>query len=134
MKESPTHQNLESPPFIVELRTQDGRVTERFDTYEEAVRRIEQFPTETLLGLPMIFQQLPDGSERVVRDDGKPLQFHRVYAEDLPDAEEMPLSLADGESGLLGPDGALKLVERQGEEWAEEIPLLEIDELRRPSE
>jgi len=112
--------------FIVELRTRTGKVAEGYATYEEARRRVEQYPAEDLVGLPLIFQQLADGSERVVRDDGKPLQFHRVLAEDMPAGDDEPVPLSDDTLGLVGADGQLKMVQphppEDEEEWGEDIP------------
>jgi hypothetical protein len=96
--------------FIVELATSEGRVTERFETYPEARRRVERFPAEDLVGAPLIFQELPDGSQRLVRDDGKPLQFHRYFEEEEPGAPDGPLPVWEGASDRVGPDGKLRLV------------------------
>jgi hypothetical protein len=98
--------------FIVELITSAGRVCESFETYEEALRRVEQFPASGLVGLPMIFQELPDGSQRVVRDDGKPLQWHRLEEDRQPGPDD-PLPMADESSGLLG-DGHWVLRDHPG--------------------
>jgi hypothetical protein len=83
--------------YIVELATRTGTVCEKYATYEEARRRVDQFPAESLVGLPLIFKELPDGSQRLVREDGKPLQWHRLPedappgpAEPIPVAEEVP--------------------------------------------
>lgn len=78
-------------PFIVELTTRDGPISERFATYEQARQRVEDVPPESLLGLPLIFQELPDGSYRAVREDGKPLQWHRIMDETVA-PEALPLS------------------------------------------
>lgn len=83
-------------PFIVEMNTRDGKVSERFATYEQAIERIEKFPAEGLLGAPFLFQELADGSFRVIREDGKPLQAHRIMDEEatgepLPLCEDQPL-------------------------------------------
>jgi hypothetical protein len=96
--------------FIVEMNTREGRVTERYETYEEARRRVDQFSADSLVGVPFIFQELADGSERLVREDGKPLQFHRRLVEDEGSIEEAPLPLSEEPSGLVGPDGKLRLV------------------------
>src|SRR5215207_7199609 len=101
--------------FIVEFRTRSGKVSERYETLEEAKRRVESFPAEALVGLPLVFEELPDASERAVREDGKPLQFHRVLAEDMPMEDEDPIPLAEGESGLLHPDGQLGIVDPRHE-------------------
>jgi hypothetical protein len=100
--------------FIVELTTTAGKVCERHATYEEARRRVERFPAEALVGLPLVFEELPDGSQRLVREDGKPLQWHRLpEAEDRMPAPEEPLPLADESSGLLG-EGRWVPLERPG--------------------
>jgi hypothetical protein len=78
-------------PFIIEVNTTSGKVSERFATYEQARERIERIPADTLVGLPLLFQELPDGSYRVVRDDGKPLQYHRVMDEAISEDEPLPL-------------------------------------------
>ena len=41
--------------FIVELTTTTGPVCERHATYEEAKQRVDQFPAECLIGMPLIF-------------------------------------------------------------------------------
>lgn len=117
--------------FIVELTTRQGTIAERYESYAEAQRRVEQFPVESLIGLPMIFEALADGSQRLVREDGKPLQFHRVYTEHMPAADDAPLPVSEEESGLLGPDGRLRDVNRRpdtgwgDEEWGEDVPVAE---------
>lgn len=68
--------------FIVVLTTCGGKVCESFATYEEARRRVEVFAADALIGVPLIFQELPDGSQRLVREDGKPLQWHRLPEEE----------------------------------------------------
>jgi hypothetical protein len=115
--------------FIVELTTTSGKLCESFPTYEEAVRRVEQIPLEGLAGLPLVFEELPDGSQRLVREDGKPLQWHRLE-EDRIDVPEEPLPLADESSGLLG-EGHWVLRERPGPqdtEWDDEPLLLDPEE------
>ncbi len=87
--------------FIVEMMTTAGRVCESFATCEEARRRVEKVPAEALLGLPLIFQELPDGSQRLVRDDGKPLQWHRLFSEAAAGPAE-PVPLCDDSSVNLG--------------------------------
>jgi hypothetical protein len=95
--------------FIVELTTLQGRVSERYGTYDEARKRVEQFPADSLVGLPFIFQELSDGSERAVREDGKPLQFHRQLVEDSSAAPDEPLPLVEDDP--LGPDAKIRFVE-----------------------
>jgi hypothetical protein len=111
--------------FIVEITTTTGKVRESYAAYEEAVRRIELFPAEALVGLPLLFEELPDGSQRLVRADGKYLQWHRLpEEEDRPSAPDEPLSLADESSGLLD-EGRWVPAERprsQEDEW-EDDPL-----------
>jgi hypothetical protein len=89
-----------STVFIVEIITTTGKVCEAYPTYEEARRRVESLPRDCLAGLPFIFQELVDTSQRLVREDGKPLQWHRIpqiQAEDLPAlADDEPLPLDDG--------------------------------------
>ncbi len=80
--------------FIVELATTTGSLCERFATYEEARRRVDAFPMESLVGLPLIFQLLPDGSQRLVREDGKPLQWHRL-PDDRPPGPDEPLPVSE---------------------------------------
>ena len=106
--------------FIVELTTTAGTVCESYATYAAARRRVELFPSESLVGLPLIFEELPDGSQRLVREDGKPLQWHRL-PEDAPPGPDEPLPLADESSGLLG-DGRWVPIERPPEqdEWDDE--------------
>lgn len=107
--------------FLIELITKEGRVAERYVTYEEARQRVEQFAAASLIGLPLIFQELADGSQRVVRDDGKPLQFHRVYAEDQPAEAEAAVPLAEPDPESLGPDGRVPVRDLRpaGSEWAD---------------
>jgi hypothetical protein len=105
--------------FIVELTTRQGRVSERYETYAEARRRVEQFPADSLVGLAFIFQELPDGSERLVREDGKPLQFHRRLVEEAKDCSDEPLPLVEGAPGLLESGGKLRFLEPQptSDDW-----------------
>jgi len=107
--------------FIIELTTTTGRVCESYATYEEALRRVEAFPAESLVGIPLVFEELADGSQRLVREDGKPLQWHRL-PDDRPPGPDEPLALADESSGLLG-EGKWVPIERprpQEDEWDDE--------------
>jgi hypothetical protein len=89
--------------YVVELTTTAGKLCESYPTYEEAKRRVDSLPAGAVLTLPLIFKQLADGSERLVREDGKPLQWHRLTEEDRPSGgPDEPLPLADESSGLLG--------------------------------
>jgi hypothetical protein len=90
--------------FIVELTTTTGKVCEGYPTYEDARRRVESLPAECLVGLPLIFEELVDTSQRLVREDGKPLQWHR-----LPEAQDLP----------AGPDDPLPLDEELAGRFAE---------------
>jgi hypothetical protein len=81
--------------FIVELTTTTGKVCESYATYEEARRRVEQYPADSLVGIPLIFQELADGSQRLIREDGKPLQWHRLPDDRPPDPDETPVSLSE---------------------------------------
>jgi hypothetical protein len=98
---SPTRQ------YIVEVATTQGPISERYDTYEEAVARVEALPAEIVRGVPFIFHELPDGSQRLVRNDLKPLQWHRLeHEQDIPLADDA-IPLADEEppeaAGYVGP-------------------------------
>jgi hypothetical protein len=107
--------------YIVELTTTEGRVTEQFATYEEARRRVESVPAGILLGMPLIFEDLPDGSQRLVREDGKPLQWHRL-PDDRPPGPESPLPLCEDPTALLG-EGRWEARPPAAEEWDDLEPL-----------
>jgi hypothetical protein len=79
----------------------------------------------------LIFQELPDGSQRLVREeDGKPLQWHRLE-EDRPPEPDEPLLLADELPRPLGPDGRpvpmVRAIEppHSEEESEESLPLVD---------
>ena len=98
--------------FVLEMVTIDGKLCERFATFAEAKRRMDAFSAERVVGIPLIFEELADGSERLVREDGKPLQWHRLPAdvpEPLPGPDE-PLPLSDPLPGAavshIRPDAA----------------------------
>lgn len=106
--------------YIVEAVTTEGVITERYATYEEAQARVGRIPADTLLGIPFIFRELPDDSVRLVREDGKPLQWHRLEGRDrdagddsIPLTDELPPEAA----GHVGP--AIRAVElpRDGDEF-----------------
>jgi hypothetical protein len=80
--------------YIVEVMTTGGKICEQFRSYARARRRIDQLPAETIVGVPLIFAILPDGSQRLVREDGKPLQWHRL-AEDGSVITDEPLPLTE---------------------------------------
>lgn len=88
--------------FIIELVTRSGRVCESYATYPEAKQRVDQFPAESLIGIPFIFQDLPDGSQRLVCEDGKPLQWHRLPWDEPDYPDEGPLPLSDASPGDAG--------------------------------
>jgi hypothetical protein len=81
--------------YIVEITTKSGKICESFPTYERARMRIMQFPDDEIIGIPFIFAELPDGSQRLVREDGKPLQWHRLEEDADRQIDERPLPLAD---------------------------------------
>jgi hypothetical protein len=109
--------------FIVELTTREGKVCEGHATYEEARRRVEQFPAEALVGIPLIFEELPDGSQRLVREDGKPLQWHRLPADRDVQGPDEPVPLSEGLPELEGRPGVIRTVTREDEDGrAEEGP------------
>jgi hypothetical protein len=78
--------------YIVEFITRSGKVCEKFRSYERALHRISQVKDEDLIGIPFIYKELPDGSQRLVREDGKPLQWHRLPDEELIFDEPLPLA------------------------------------------
>jgi hypothetical protein len=92
--------------YIVEVATREGPVCERYATYEEARARVDALPADLLLGIPFIFRDLPDGSQRLVREDGKPLQWHRLEDDRDAPPEDEPLPLGDAPpeaAGWTGP-------------------------------
>jgi hypothetical protein len=108
--------------YVVEFTTRQGRVSERYESYEEARRRVEQFPAERLIGLPLIFEELADGSERLVREDGKPLQFHRILVEETRESVDEALPLAED---FPGPERKISFdrPEPSDEGW-DDLPLV----------
>jgi hypothetical protein len=84
--------NSRAMEYIVEILTRRGKICERYATYEEARRRVDSVPVDLLAGIPFIFRELPDGSQRLVREDGKPLQWHRLEDDDRATFDE-PLPL-----------------------------------------
>lgn len=111
--------------YIVEAVTTAGVITERYATYEEAKARLDGIPAETLLGMPFIFRELPDDSTRLVREDGKPLQWHRLEGRDRDSAGDEPLQLTDElppeAAGHTGP--LIRAIEPRRDEEDEEPPL-----------
>jgi hypothetical protein len=103
--------------FILEVMTTTGKICERFRSYARAQRRIDALPPESVIGMPLIFQILPDGSQRVVREDGKPLQWHR-FADDgtVVTDEPLPLSEPEDDPDWKGP--RIRPIERAPDpEW-----------------
>lgn len=98
--------------FVVEIPTAAGLLSERFATYEEAARRVAQFPARSLTGLPLVFKELPDGSQRLVRTDGKPLQWHRLPEDRADPAPNEPLPLSEP-----SPDDRITFIEPPPEEF-----------------
>jgi hypothetical protein len=113
--------------YIVEAVTTTGTIIERYASYEEAQARVESIPADTLLGMPLIFRELPDDSVRLVREDGKPLQWHRLEGRDR-DVGDEPLPLIDElpeAAGFVGP--AIRAIEpRRDEDEEPPIPLADI--------
>ena len=109
--------------YILELTTTTGQVCESYSTYADARRRADLYPGESLIGLPLIFEELPDGSQRLVREDGKPLQWHRLPEDAPPISPDETLPLCDESSDLLG-EGRWVLMDRpqpQDDEWDDEL-------------
>ncbi len=114
--------------FLVEAVTTAGRLSEAFPTYEEARRRAGSIPAGDLVTAPLIYQELPDGSQRVVRDDGKPLQAHRhrmpgededalpLAAEDVPLGDLRVIYTPQEDADADAPADPLGVVRRRPEE------------------
>jgi hypothetical protein len=118
---SPTRQ------YIVEVTTADGPISERYDTYAEAVARVEALPADFLRGIPFIFKELPDGSQRLVRNDDKPIQWHRLeHEQDIPLGDDA-IPLGDENdlpeaAGYVGP--RIKPITRPVEDDPDDEPPL----------
>ena len=118
--------------FIVEVATTEGPISERYDTYEEAAARVEALPAHIVRGVPFIFHELPDGSQRLVRSDLKPLQWHRLeHEQDIPLGDEV-IPLGDEADipeaqGYVGPriKPITRPVEGDGDEEEPPLPLAE---------
>src|SRR5262249_10919090 len=88
---------------------------------EEARRRVDLFPAETIFGIPFIFQELPDGSQRLVRDDGKPLQWHRP-SDDSPPIADQPIPVSDDPcESSSGGRPAIRVIPLHPDRMAKEI-------------
>lgn len=80
--------------FILEAITIDGPLCETFDSFDKAQQRLNSLPESYFRTMPLIFQELPDGSQRIIREDRKPLQWHRL-PEDRPPEVDNPIPLAE---------------------------------------
>jgi hypothetical protein len=105
--------------FIVEAVTKTGKVCERYATFEEARHRVDGLPAEGVIGLPFIYQELADGSQRLVREDGKPLQWHRMTEEIAP-AADAPVPLSEETLGLFGPGKEIRMITSKPEDEEDE--------------
>jgi hypothetical protein len=108
--------------FIVEAITRTGKVCERYATHEEARRRVDALLAEGALGLPLIYQEFADGSQRLVREDGKPLQWHRITEEIAP-AADAPVPLSEEALGLFGEGKEIRLISSEPAPEDEDEPL-----------
>ncbi len=113
--------------FIVEAVTRTGKVCERYATYEEARRRVDGLFAEGVIGLPFVYQELADGSQRLVREDGKPLQWHRITEEIAP-AADGPVPLSEETLGLFGPGKEIRMITSAPPEDGEDEPPLPLPE------
>jgi hypothetical protein len=104
--------------FLLEVVTRSGRVSESFPTYEAALARLAAIADDELLTMPLIFQDLPDGSQRIVREDGKPLQAHRPTL--AADMNEDALPLAE-EEVPLGELRAVYTPQEDHSDWADPL-------------
>lgn len=113
--------------YIVEAVTTTGTIVERYATYEEAAARLDRLPAENLVGMAFIFRELPDGSVRLVRSDGKPLQWHRLEGRDRDLGDDEPLPLSDELPEAAGCEGpAIRVIEPHRDEDEEPpIPLVD---------
>ena len=118
--DNPPKANLHAP-FILDLTTSDGRDCERFESYAAARRRLEQFNAESMVGLAFIFEEFADGSERVVLEDGRPLQLHRSPVEEAREITDEPLPLAEDDPSA-GAEANIRVVEPPPG-WGDDLPL-----------
>jgi hypothetical protein len=91
---SPINSNS-TDSYILEITTRSGKICERFRSFERARRRLARLNDQELIGIPLIFKELPDGSQRLVREDGKPLQWHRAPERGDEPVDDRPLPLVD---------------------------------------
>ena len=97
---------------------------DRDELIQEAKRRVDSLPAECLVGMPLIFEELVDDSERAVREDGKPLQWHRLYS-DSPSIPDEPLPLSEELPNLGAGDWKpLTRAETPDDGWEEPLKLI----------
>lgn len=115
--------------YIVEAVTTEGTILERYATYEDAQERVARIPVEILVGAPFIFRELPDDSVRLVRGDGKPLQWHRLEGRDRDSIDE-PLPLCAEEPpeaiGFVGPK--IRPIEPQRDSEFDDLETLKLED------
>jgi hypothetical protein len=104
--------------FLLEVVTRSGRISEAFPTYDAALARLNALSDEELLSMPLIFQELPDGSQRIVRADGKPLQAHRPTLAADPSEDSLPLA---EEEIPLGEVRAIYTPQEDSSEWVDPL-------------
>jgi hypothetical protein len=109
---------IETMDYIIEVNTRDGKICERFRSYARAQRRIDSLPADTIIGIPLIFKILPDGSQRVVREDDKPLQWHR-FGDDGSVVTDEPLPLEEPEDDPEWEGPRIRPIEREPAGWDE---------------
>ena len=82
--------------FIVEIATKAGPVCESYATYEEAKRRVDQFPADSLAGqgvpnaLPDTLLELHDGNggTLMTNDNWKDTQQTEITATGVPPTDD----------------------------------------------
>ena len=89
----------------------------------DGLGRVDGLLAEGAVGLPCIYQELADGSQRLVREDGKPLQWHRMTEEIAP-AADAPVPLSEETLDLFGPGKEIRMItsEPEDEEAPAEVP------------
>lgn len=119
--------------YIVEMTTRTGKISDRFATVHEARRFIDSIPLEALTGMPFLWCELPDGSQRIIRDDGKPLQAHRLEDDKLLHSDEI-IPLADELPEALASPNRFRVIELRRNEIdeMESIPFPADEELFPP--
>ena len=79
-----------------------------------------------MVGLALIFAELPDGSQRLLREDGKPLQWHRLPQDGDTLSADEPLPLSEG--SILGDRQWVPVERSQPQEDAFDEPPLPLDD------